>query len=99
MVHLFHTGFQVLAMVAMAPPTDTSGVSDAFINLARLGSAMLGGVVALFSMFCGFQYIGAADDASKAMHAKRAIAHLLIGATIVAVGVNFAPQIVRAIFP
>jgi hypothetical protein len=89
----------VLAMLQAPPPADTSGVGNAFINLAKLGSAMLGGVIAFFSVICGFQYISAMDDASKAMHAKRAIGYLLVGAVIVAVGVTFAPQIVRAIFP
>jgi hypothetical protein len=97
MLHFVHLGLQVLAFVP--PPADTSGVSTAFIRLAKLGAAMLGGVLAFFSVICGFQYMSAMDDAAKAMHAKRAIGSLLVGAIIVAVGVTFAPQIVTAIFP
>ena len=99
MFHLSHASLHFLAMIALAPPTDTSGVSAAFINLAKLASAMVGGVIAFFSVMCGFQYIGAMDDTAKATHAKRAIGYLLIGSIIVAVGVTFAPQIVNAIFP
>ncbi len=99
MIPLVHFAPHVLASMLAQPPADTSGVSSAFIGLAKLGGAMLGGVVAFFGVVCGFQYIAAVDDAAKAMHAKRAIGSLLVGAIIVAVSVNFAPQIVSVIFP
>jgi hypothetical protein len=99
MVSFVHLAPHVLATLLAQPPADTSGVSSAFTGLAKLGGAMLGGVLAFFGVVCGFQYIGAVDDAAKAMHAKRAIGCLLIGAIIVAVSVNFAPQIVNVIFP
>ena len=99
MHHLFHLGLHVLSTILIAPPPDKSGVSAAFIGLAKLGGAMLGGVIAFFAVVCGFQYIAAVDDAAKATHAKRAIGSLLVGAIIIAVSVNFAPQIVQTIFP
>jgi hypothetical protein len=99
MLPLLHLAPHVLASLLAQPPADTSGVSNAFIGLAKLGGAMLGGVIAFFGVVCGFQYIAAVDDAAKAMHAKRAIGCLLVGAIIVAVSVNFAPQIVSVIFP
>jgi hypothetical protein len=99
MVPLIHFAPHVLATLLAQPPADTSGISNAFIGLAKLGGSILGGVIAFFGVVCGFQYIAAVDDATKALHAKRAIGSLLVGAIIVAVSVNFAPQIVSVIFP
>jgi len=98
MLHLAHFDPAVLAALLAQMPTDTSGVSDAFVGLAKLAAEMLGGVIAFFGVICSFQYIGAMDDASKATHAKRAIGCLLIGTIIAAVGVKFAPTIVQTIF-
>lgn len=95
---MFHLAHFILAALMAQMPTDTSGVSDAFVGLAKLAAEMLGGVIAFFGVICGFQYIGAMDDAAKAMHAKRAIGCLLIGAIIAAIGVKFAPTIVQTIF-
>ena len=86
-----------LAAVLVPPPAaDQTGVNAAMIGLARIGAGFLAGVLTLFLVISGYQYM-TTDEAQRGMHAKKAIGALLGGAVLVLVATTMAPQVVNAI--
>jgi hypothetical protein len=78
------------------PITDQTGISNAFIALARLGAGFLVGVLTLFLVVQGFQYM-ASDETTRGSHLKRGLGALLGGAILVLVATTLAPDLVSAI--
>jgi hypothetical protein len=85
-----------LAAVLVDPGADQTGVSGAMIGLARIGAGFLAGVLTLFLVVQGYEYM-ATDQATRGTHLKKAIATLLGGAVLILVAATMAPQIVTAI--
>jgi hypothetical protein len=77
-------------------PLDSTGVSDAFIGLARVGAGFLAGVLTLFLVVQGYQYM-VTDEAVRGSHAKKAVSALLGGAILILLAVTLAPRLVTAI--
>lgn len=75
---------------------DTTGISNAFIGIAKLLAAAVAGPIAVVLVVEGYQYMFA-DSSQRGTHVKRAIAFILGGATLVILGVTIAPLIVKAI--
>jgi hypothetical protein len=77
-------------------PTDTTGISNAFTGIARLGAGFIGGVLSLTFVIEGYHYL-TTDEGTRGIHAKRAISTVIGGVVLIVLGVTLAPQIVHAI--
>jgi hypothetical protein len=90
------TAMTIAAAFVEAPIADQTGISAALVALARIGAGFLGGVLTLYLVIQGFQYM-ASDESTRGAHLKRGLGALLGGAILVLVATTLAPQLVNAI--
>ena len=91
-----HTLLSSVATVAEQPVADQTGISTALIALARIGVGFLAGVLTLFLVVQGYQYM-TTDESTRGHYLKRSISALFGGAILVLFAVTLAPQLVTAI--
>ena len=84
------------ATLVPQPPADQTGVNGALLGLARIGVGFLAGVLTLFLVVQGYEYMST-DEGTRGTHLKKAISALLGGAILVLVAETMAPQVVNAI--
>jgi hypothetical protein len=84
----------IAGILAEKPPTDQTGISDAFNNLARMAAGLIIGIYALILVAEGYQYI-TSDETTRGIHLKRSLGRILGGGILVIFAVTVAPQILN----
>jgi hypothetical protein len=86
----------IAAVMVETPKADVTGISAALVGLARLGAGFLGGVLTLFLVIQGYQYMST-DETTRGVALKRGIAALLGGTILVVIAATLAPQLLITI--
>ena len=84
-------------LLALMPPSsfELADIGSAINGVATLLASYLGDVLILVLVIAGYLYMTSIGDAQNGMHAKRAIGAAVAGGILVAVAVNFGPELVN----
>ena len=78
--------------------TDTTGVNDGLIAIARLLASFVGGVLSIAFVVEGYNYMFS-DSATRGMHLKRSLMCLLGGTILIVFAVALAPVVIGLFNP